>query len=89
MIDLDTMDLAILRLLAQDATRSAAEIGRRLGIGQPAAWRRVKRLTEQGVLAGRRVELDQRGARLRGDGVPGDQAGGEGARRRWRISSAR
>lgn len=59
MIDLDSTDLAILRLLAQDATRSAAEIGRAVGIGQPAAWRRVKRLTEQGVLAGRRVELDQ------------------------------
>ncbi|MFC0201022.1 Lrp/AsnC family transcriptional regulator [Paracoccus rhizosphaerae] len=59
MIDLDATDLAILRLLAQDATRSAAEIGRAIGIGQPAAWRRVKRLTDQGVIAGRRVVLDQ------------------------------
>ena len=29
-----------------------------VGIGQPAAWRRVKRLTDQGVIAGRRVVLD-------------------------------
>ncbi|MEE2861765.1 MAG: Lrp/AsnC family transcriptional regulator [Paracoccus sp. (in: a-proteobacteria)] len=59
MIDLDANDLAILRLLAEDATRSAADLGRAVGIGQPAAWRRVKRLTDQGAIAGRRVVLDQ------------------------------
>lgn len=59
MSGLDETDLAILRLLASDATRSAAEIGRSVGIGQPAAWRRIRRLTEQGVIAGRRVVLDQ------------------------------
>lgn len=59
MTDVDATDLAILRVLATDATRSAAEVGRAVGIGQPAAWRRIKRLTEQGVIAGRRVVLDQ------------------------------
>ena len=59
MIDLDANALAILRLLAEDATRSAADLGRAVGIGQPAAWRRVKRLTDQGAIAGRRVVLDQ------------------------------
>lgn len=59
MTDLDVTDLAILRLLAADATRSAADLGRAVGIGQPAAWRRVRRLTDQGVIAGRRVVLDQ------------------------------
>ena len=59
MTDLDATDLAILRLLAADATRSAADLGRAVGIGQPAAWRRVRRLTDQGVIAGRRVVLDQ------------------------------
>lgn len=58
MTDLDSTDLAILRLLAQDATRSAADIGRAVGIGQPAAWRRIRRLTDQGVIAGRRVVVD-------------------------------
>lgn len=58
MTDLDATDLALLRLLAEDATRSAADLGRAVGIGQPAAWRRVKRLTDQGVIAGRRVVLD-------------------------------
>ncbi|MDB6176589.1 Lrp/AsnC family transcriptional regulator [Paracoccus sp. Z330] len=58
MTDLDATDLAILRLLAQDATRSAADIGRAVGIGQPAAWRRIRRLTDQGVITGRRVVVD-------------------------------
>lgn len=59
MTDVDATDLAILRVLATDATRSAADLGRAVGIGQPAAWRRIKRLTDQGVIAGRRVVLDQ------------------------------
>lgn len=58
MTDLDATDLAILRLLAQDATRGAADIGRAVGIGQPAAWRRIRRLTDHGVIAGRRVVVD-------------------------------
>ena len=55
----DATDRAILRLLARDATRSAAEIGRQIGLTQPATWRRIKRLTEAGVIAGRRVVVDQ------------------------------
>lgn len=58
MSGLDSSDLAILRLLAEDATRSAAEIGRSIGIGQSAAWRRIRKLGESGVLAGRRVVVD-------------------------------
>lgn len=58
MTPLDATDLAILRLLAENATRSAAELGRAVGIGQPAAWRRIRRLTEAGILNGRRVLLD-------------------------------
>lgn len=54
----DATDLAILRLLSDDATRSAAEIGRKLGLTQPAVWRRIRQLTEAGVIAGRRIELD-------------------------------
>lgn len=58
MSGLDATDRAILRILAADATKSAAEVGRAVGIGQPAAWRRIRKLTEQGVLAGRRVVVD-------------------------------
>ncbi|MBD3678281.1 MAG: Lrp/AsnC family transcriptional regulator [Rhodobacteraceae bacterium] len=58
MTDLDDTDRAILRALADDATLSAGALGRQLGLSQPAAWRRVRRLEEAGILAGRRVEFD-------------------------------
>ncbi|TRW97708.1 Lrp/AsnC family transcriptional regulator [Paracoccus sp. M683] len=58
MTQIDETDQAILRHLARDATLSAAAIGRSLGIAQPAIWRRIRRLTDAGVLAGRRVVLD-------------------------------
>ncbi len=56
---LDAIDRALLAALAEDATLSAGALGRRLGLSQPAAWRRLKRLAENGVLAGRRVALDR------------------------------
>ena len=59
MIELDATDRAFLRALTDDATLSAGELGRRHGLSQPAAWRRVKRLTEAGVIRGRRLELDR------------------------------
>ena len=55
----DATDIAILQLLARDATLSAAEVGRAVGLTQPAAWRRIRRLTEAGVVAGRRVVVDR------------------------------
>jgi len=57
-IELDTLDRKILRALIEDATQSATALGRKLGLSQPATWRRVKRLEEAGVIAGRRLELD-------------------------------
>ena len=59
MIDLDDMDRAILRALVQDATQNAGALGRRLGLSQPAAWRRIRRLEDAGVLAGQRVVVDK------------------------------
>lgn len=58
MIALDDTDRAILRALAADATQSAGAVGRALGLSQPAAWRRIRRLEEAGVIAGRRIEID-------------------------------
>ena len=58
MIDLDDTDRQILRALSADARLSAGELGRRLGLGQPAAWRRIRKLTDAGVLAGSRVAVD-------------------------------
>lgn len=59
MIALDDLDRAVLRDLAGDGALSAGELGRRHGLSQPAAWRRVKRLEEAGVLAGLRVDVDR------------------------------
>ena len=59
MTDLDTTDRALLRALQEDATQSASALGRRVGLSQPATWRRVQRLTEAGVLTGQRLSLDQ------------------------------
>ena len=59
MIDLDDLDRAILRALSLDGGLSAGELGRRLGLSQPGAWRRVRRLQEAGVLAGSRVDVDR------------------------------
>ena len=57
-IVLDDTDRAILRLLIEDADLSASALGKKVGLSQPAAWRRVQRLQEQGVLTGRRLDLD-------------------------------
>ena len=54
----DETDRALLRLLAGDATMTSAELGRRAGLTQPQAWRRVKALREAGVISGARVDLD-------------------------------
>ena len=59
MIDLDDIDRNICRALAQDAGVSAEALGRRFGLSQPAAWRRVKRLEAADILAGKRVEVDR------------------------------
>ena len=52
MIDLDDIDRAILRALSEEAGLSASVLGKRVGLSQPAAWRRVQRL------AGTRLDLD-------------------------------
>lgn len=59
MIELDDMDRRILRALVEDATQSASALGRKLGLSQPATWRRVRRLYESGVIKGQRLELDR------------------------------
>jgi len=59
MIDLDDTDRAILRLLARDCGQGAGAVGRALGLSQPAAWRRIRRLEEAGVIGGARIEVDR------------------------------
>jgi len=58
MTALDDTDLIILRLLAEDAGQGAGAIGRACGLSQPAAWRRIKRLRDAGVVGAQRLVLD-------------------------------
>ncbi|MGX9351764.1 Lrp/AsnC family transcriptional regulator [Shimia sp. W99] len=58
MIELDEIDRGLLRALSEDATRNAGALGRAFGLSQPATWRRIKRLQDSGVIAGRRLDLD-------------------------------
>ncbi|WP_299297491.1 Lrp/AsnC family transcriptional regulator [uncultured Tateyamaria sp.] len=58
MMSLDEVDFAILRLLAEDASQGAGAIGRACGLSQPAAWRRIKRLRDAGVIGGQRLRLN-------------------------------
>ncbi len=57
-LELDATDRAILRALAQDADQTASALGRRIGLSQPATWRRMQRLEEGGAIAARRLDLD-------------------------------
>lgn len=58
MIEIDDIDAKLLRALARDANQSAGALGRRLGLSQPATWRRIKRLEEAGVIRGKQLRLN-------------------------------
>ena len=59
MINPRRVDLNLLELLLQiHDTRSVSLAGSNLGLSQPATWRRIRRLQEAGVIAGRRLVLD-------------------------------
>jgi Lrp/AsnC family transcriptional regulator len=48
--ELDRFDRDILALLQEDASRSAAEIGARIGLSQSPCWRRIRALTTGGFI---------------------------------------
>lgn len=58
MIGIDDIDAKLLRALGRDASQSAGAIGRRLGLSQPATWRRIKRLEDAGVISGKQLRLN-------------------------------
>lgn len=53
---LDEMDIKILRILQEDATRPVADIGKEVGLSTTPCWRRIQKLEEAGVIR-RRVAL--------------------------------
>ena len=49
--DLDPTDLSMIEILQEDGRISVSELGRRVGLSQPAASERLKRLEERGIIA--------------------------------------
>ena len=57
MIELDDLDRNLLIALRSDCTQAIGALARELGVSQPVAWRRVKRLYDLGVIKARRVTV--------------------------------
>ncbi|BCJ29396.1 Lrp/AsnC family transcriptional regulator [Actinocatenispora sera] len=58
MESLDRIDRDILTLLQTDGRLTGAEVGRRVGLSQPAASARIQRLEKNGVITGYRAVVD-------------------------------
>lgn len=58
MDSLDRIDLDILALLQSEGRLTGAEVGRRVGLSQPAAGARIQRLERSGVITGYRAVVD-------------------------------
>ena len=56
--NIDSVDVAILRELQADASRSVQEIADVVGLSQNPCWRRIKRLESAGVIQHRVAILD-------------------------------
>jgi Lrp/AsnC family transcriptional regulator len=54
---LDKHDIAILKVLQQDAAIPSTELAERVGLSQSPCWRRVNQLEEAGVIQGRVARL--------------------------------
>lgn len=59
-IELDPVDLEILRLLQQDAELSAAAIGEKIGLSQSPCWRRIQRMRDEGLIRGQVTRFDRK-----------------------------
>ena len=60
MQSVDDIDRRLLRLLQEDAGLSMAELAERAGISAGPCWRRIERMEREGIILGRRVEIDWR-----------------------------
>ncbi len=56
----DHIDKALLRALQKDAGLSQRELADRVGMSQNACWRRLKALSDAGVLQGAAARVDRR-----------------------------
>ena len=60
MTGIDEIDRSLIDALLADGGLNAKAAAEIVGLSQPAAWRRIKRLEEAGVIKGRRVRLDRK-----------------------------
>lgn len=58
-IVLDAIDRRILRELQRDATIAIAELAQIVGLSQTPCWKRIKRLTDAGIIVQRVALLDR------------------------------
>lgn len=58
-IVLDAIDRRILRELQKDATVAIADLALRVGLSQTPCWKRIKRLTDAGIITKRVALLDR------------------------------
>lgn len=57
--DLDEADRRILRAVQQDSSRSTAQLAEVVGMSQPACWRRLQRLRQEGFILREIAMLDR------------------------------
>lgn len=55
---LDPTDIAMLEILQDDGRISVSELGRKVGLSQPATSERLKRLEERGIIKGYGAVID-------------------------------
>ena len=55
---LDSTDISIIEALQEQGRISVSELGRKVGLSQPATSERLKRLEERGVIAGYTARID-------------------------------
>ena len=56
--DLDRLDRDILRLIAEDASLSLAEIAAKVGLTPTPCWKRIRRMEQDGIILRRVAILD-------------------------------
>lgn len=57
---LDSTDMRIVHMLLKNAKLSLAEIGKEIGISQPAARKRLEKLRKKGIVLGSTITLNER-----------------------------
>lgn len=57
-VEFDPTDIAMLEILQDEGRISVSELGRRVGLSQPATSERLKRLEERGIVSGYKAVIE-------------------------------